>query len=221
MKPAETDHDPHGVAAIRLAELRTAREHLGVADLELLGYHDSGMLDWDYKNRPDVFCNVPLETVAARVAGLIERHRPQVVVTYDPDGSYQHPDHVHAARAAILAVQDTNISAKLYLKAHGSSYPRLLRGALAGVGIERPSPTAELVAAWERTEQRITTTIDAEHVIERKQAALHAHASQLGSSMVAKLPAELFARVFSVEAFIRTHDTTGAPIPEHDLFAGL
>ena len=40
---------------------------LGVTDLELLGYHDSGMPEWDYKDRPDAFCNIPQAEVAARI----------------------------------------------------------------------------------------------------------------------------------------------------------
>ena len=86
---------------------RESAKHLGVTDLELLGYHDSGMAEWDYKNRPDAFCNVPLADVAARIGGLIERYRPQVVVTYDPDGGYEHPDHVHASLGAAEAVRPT------------------------------------------------------------------------------------------------------------------
>src|SRR5258708_33402686 len=93
----------------RLAELREACKHLGVAELELLGYHDSGMPEWEYRHRPEALCNIPLDEVADRIGALIERYRPQVVITYDPDGPYQHPDHVHAARPAIAAGERTGI----------------------------------------------------------------------------------------------------------------
>src|SRR5438876_851112 len=82
---------------------------------------DSGMPDWDYKDRPDAFCNVPLEEVTGRVGALIEQYRPQVVVSYDPEGPYQHPDHVHAARAAAAAAKATGIPAKFYLTAMRAS----------------------------------------------------------------------------------------------------
>ena len=68
VKPGADGHDEEQVAQIRLAELRQSAKHLGVTDLELLGYHDSGMLEWDYKDRPDAFCNVPLATVSARIS---------------------------------------------------------------------------------------------------------------------------------------------------------
>ena len=98
VKPGEDGHDEQAVAELRLSELRQACKILGVTDLETLGYHDSGMPDWDYKDRPEAFCNIPLAEVTQRVSGLIEEYRPQVVVSYDPEGPYQHPDHVHAAR---------------------------------------------------------------------------------------------------------------------------
>ena len=68
VKPGQDGHDTDSVAKIRLAELDVACKHLGVSDLEVLGYHDSGMPDWDYKDRPDVFSNVPLATVTDRIA---------------------------------------------------------------------------------------------------------------------------------------------------------
>ena len=98
VKPGQDGHDEQAVARQRLAELRESCAILGVTDLELLGYHDSGMPDWDYKDRPDAFCNIPQAEVAARISGLIERYRPQVLITYDDQGPYQHPDHVHASR---------------------------------------------------------------------------------------------------------------------------
>ena len=138
VKPGDDGHDELEVAEIRLAELREASKHLGVTDLELLGYHDSGMVEWDYKSRPDAFCNVPLGDVAARIGGLIERYRPQVVVTYDPDGGYQHPDHVHASRAAIEAAERSGIPAKLYLTAMPISKWRELWAALKDAGADVP-----------------------------------------------------------------------------------
>ena len=50
VKPGQDGHEAQAVAEIRLAELKQACKHLGVTDLELLGYHDSGMPDWEYKD---------------------------------------------------------------------------------------------------------------------------------------------------------------------------
>ena len=153
------------------------------------------------------------------------RKSPKVtVVTYDPHTSYQHPDHIHTARVTAHACEITGVARKLYFKAHGSTYWADLRAALNRVGIARPAPDATLLAQMQAVQQRtiiITTTVDAGAVVDRKRQALLAHRSQLGSSAAATLPPELFAEVFGVETYIRAHDTTGAPTPEHDLFAGL
>jgi LmbE family N-acetylglucosaminyl deacetylase len=224
VKPGEAGHDEEAVAQIRLAELGEACKHLGVADLELLGYHDSGMPDWEYKARPDAFCNVPQDEVAARIGALIERYRPQVVVTYDDKGAYQHPDHVHAALCAQAAVAATGIPAKLYLTAMRRSNWSRLWEELRARGVEVPGPREideETLRQIEESEQRITTDVDITSVLDRKRAALLAHASQIRESWFSKIPPDLSAEVFGHETFIRASDRTGAPVPEYDLFAGL
>ena len=117
IKPGDEGHDEAEVARIRLGELQRACETLGVAHLELLGYHDSGMVDWEHKDRPDVFCNVAVDDAAERLSGLFERYQPDVVVTYDELGGYDHPDHVHASRVAMAAVARTGIPRKAYFTA--------------------------------------------------------------------------------------------------------
>ena len=68
VKPGDDGHDEQAVAELRLAELRQSGKILGVSHLEMLGYHDSGMPDWEYKDRPNAFCNVPLDEVSDRIA---------------------------------------------------------------------------------------------------------------------------------------------------------
>ncbi len=224
IKPGAEGHDETEVAEIRLAELRESVKILGVTNLELLGYHDSGMPDWEYKSRDDAFCNVPEADVAARIGALIERYRPQVVITYDDKGAYQHPDHVHASRAAQAAVAATGIPAKLYLSAMRRSSWRKIWDALREAGEDVPdfsSTPPEVVRQMEEAEQRITTTVDITPVIERKRDALMAHASQIRESWFSKIPEEIATEAFGQESFIRASDTSGAAIPEVDLFAGL
>ena len=224
VKPGEDGHDEQAVAQLRLAELRQACKILGVTDLEPLGYHDSGMPDWDYKERPEAFCNIPLAEVAGRVGTLIERYRPQVVISYDAEGMYQHPDHVHAARAAAAAVAATGIPAKFYLTAlRPSSWQRVWQ-ALRELGEDVPGPrevTAEMRAQMEAAERRITTMVDIRPVLTRKREALFAHASQIRESWFSKIPEDIAESAFGTETFIRARDSTGAPVPEDDLFAGL
>jgi LmbE family N-acetylglucosaminyl deacetylase len=228
VKPGQDGHDEQAVARQRLAELRESCAILGVTDLELLGYHDSGMPDWDYKDRPEAFCNIPQAEVAQRLCGLIEQYRPQVLVTYDDQGPYQHPDHLHASRCAQAAFASsqsgTGIPAKLYLSAMRGSDWRKVWEALRELGEEVPdfeNADPELMRRGLESEQRITTTVDIRAVLGRKRDALFAHGSQITDSWFSKLPRDVAEATFGYESFIRASDTTGAQLPEDDLFAGL
>ncbi|MGN6172434.1 MAG: PIG-L deacetylase family protein [Streptosporangiaceae bacterium] len=224
IKPGQGGHDEQAVAQLRLAELREACKILGVTDLEPLGYHDSGMPDWDYKDRPSAFCNIPTAEVTARIAALIDRYRPQVVITYDPTGPYQHPDHVHAAEAAVSAAAGSRIPAKLYFTAmRGSDWQKVWQ-ALRDAGLDvpdRPTADPQVRQQMAETERRITTTIDIQPVLARKRDALLAHVSQIQDSWFSKIPQDIAEAAFGRESFIRASDSTGAPVPEDDLFAGL
>ena len=81
--------------------------------------------------------------------------------------------------------------------------------------------TAEMRAQMKEAERRITTTVDIRAVLPRKRDALFAHASQIQESWFSKIPADIGEAAFGWESFIRASDTTGAPLPEDDLFAGL
>jgi len=223
VKPGDDGHDEQAVAQLRLAELRQSCKILGVSHLELLGYQDSGMPDWDYKDRPDAFCNVPLEVVSARIQTLIAEYRPQVVVSYDPNGMYQHPDHVHASLAAAAAAEAAGTPAKFYQTAMRPSSWRKVWEALRELGADMPERefSAEERQKLEEDELRITTSVDIGPVLERKREALMAHASQIQESWFSKIPPEIAAEAFGYETFVRVTDRTGAPVPESDLFAGL
>jgi LmbE family N-acetylglucosaminyl deacetylase len=223
VKPGEDGHDEQAVSQLRLAELRQSCKILGVTHLELLGYQDSGMPEWDYKQRPDAFCNVPLDVVSGRIVGLIDQYKPQVVVSYDPEGMYQHPDHVHAARAAAAAAADAGTVAKFYQTAMRGSVWRKIWEALRELGADIPERqiTPEEQQKAEADELRITTFVDIQSELERKREALMAHASQIQESWFSKIPPEIAAEAFGFETFVRVSDTTGAAVPETDLFAGL
>jgi LmbE family N-acetylglucosaminyl deacetylase len=223
LKPGEDGHDTADVAQTRLAELRESCKHLGVTELETLGYHDSGMPEWEYKDNPEAFCNVPLDTVIGRISALIEKYRPAIVITYDPDGAYQHPDHVHAARAAIGAVEKTGIPAKLYLTAMRRSDWQKIAEALraAGEQIDEWEPTEEEIANMRESEARITTTIDIAPFLERKRTALMTHASQIADSWFSKIPPDVAAAAFGKETFILSVDKVNSTVPETDLLSGL
>lgn len=218
VSPATT---PRQVAATRRAELAAACAQLGVASTERLGYRDSGAATANQRPELPAFCAVPVADAAARLAVLLRRHRPHVVVTHDPGASGQHPDHIRAGMVTTEALRIDSDTTRLYYKAHGTSHWARLRESLRRAGIDVPAPTADVAAALAGVEQRITTTVDVHAVIDRKHAALHAHASQLNSSLAGRLPLDLFRHVFGTEDFIRADIPASVRIPEHGLFDGL
>ncbi len=224
--PGDPGHDPQEVSLTRMGELRSACKTLGVSHLEMLGYHDSGMADWVLKDRPDVFCNVPLEDSVSRLTRLLDQYRPDVVVTYTGLDGRNHPDHLQAHRITVEAVERTGIPAKLYFVARRRRAWETMRERMQAAGIEAPPAPAwqtdpERVRQMEDLEEQITTTVDATRWANRKRNALAVHRSQMEGSMWLRLPPVVFAEVFGTETFIRFMDQTGSPLPEEDLFEGL
>jgi N-acetyl-1-D-myo-inositol-2-amino-2-deoxy-alpha-D-glucopyranoside deacetylase len=93
----------------RSGELAAAMAELGVTDHRFLGgpgrYRDSGMMGAPQNERPDSFWQADLDEAAGRLVEIVREVRPQVLVTYDPDGGYGHPDHIQAHRVAMRAAQ--------------------------------------------------------------------------------------------------------------------
>ncbi len=90
---------------IREGELRAACKVLGVSELRLLGYRDSGMQGTEANQRPEAFCNASLDEAGGRVAGVIRELRPRVVITENQFGTYGHPDHVMCHKVAVRGVE--------------------------------------------------------------------------------------------------------------------
>jgi LmbE family N-acetylglucosaminyl deacetylase len=224
IKPGQEGHDEEQVVKIRREELAHACSILGVTHLELLGYRDSGMADWEHKGHANAFCNVPLDEAVDRVVELFERYRPDVVVTYDPDSAYNHPDHIQASRVTMAATERSKIPSKVYWTAMRANRFTRIREMLAQSGVEVPAPptrSSEWLRKAEEREARITTMIDVVPYVERKMDALRAHASQIHNFSWNRLPPQALTAVFGEECFVRVRDATQAPVPEDDLFAGL
>jgi len=88
----------------RIGELNAACQALGVTDHRYLGgpgrWRDSGMIGTSGNDDPRSFWQADVEEAATALAAVIREVRPQVMVTYDDDGFYGHPDHIQAHRVA-------------------------------------------------------------------------------------------------------------------------
>ncbi|MFI8961023.1 N-acetyl-1-D-myo-inositol-2-amino-2-deoxy-alpha-D-glucopyranoside deacetylase [Streptomyces sp. NPDC053493] len=93
----------------RVGELAAAMKELGVTDHRFLGgpgrFRDSGMMGAPQNRHPKAFWNTDVDTAAPHLVEVIRETRPQVMVTYDPDGGYGHPDHIQAHRVAMRAAE--------------------------------------------------------------------------------------------------------------------
>jgi LmbE family N-acetylglucosaminyl deacetylase len=226
VKPGEPGHDPAAVAAARQAELEASCRVLGVGDLELLGYADSGMMGWPQNDAPGAFWTTPVEQAAARLAELIRRHRPDVVVTYDENGFYGHPDHIQAHRITMAAVELTGIPAKVYWTTAPRSAMEEFGRVMEEFGMSWDAPedadgADPQVPPVGLPDEEITTWVDVSAFGASKYEALAAHASQGENIFFLKLGQERFTQLMGRETFVRVRDTTGAALPEDDLFAGL
>ena len=220
LKPDDPGHDESIVVPLRRAELEASCKVLGVSDLELLGYHDSGMDGWPQNDAPGSFWKAPVAEPAGRLADLMRKYRPQVVVTYDENGFYGHPDHIQANRITLAAFEESGIPSKLYYTAIPRSVIKGFREMLEEAGVRAPDEVEEN-PDFGTPDELIAAQVDVSAVTGRKYASLAAHASQSDNIFFLEMGEETFSRVMGSEFFVRHFDTTGAPIPEDDLFAGL
>jgi LmbE family N-acetylglucosaminyl deacetylase len=224
VKPGDPGHDPAAVAQMRRRELEASCEVLKVSHLELLDYADSGMMGWSSNDAPGSFWSTPVQEGAARLAELMRHYRPDVVVTYDENGFYGHPDHIQAHRITMAAVDMAGLAPKVYWTTVPRSMMQRFGEVMREFGGDVPEPDpAEVAAAPEigLPDEEITTWVDTAAHSDQKYDALAAHASQGENIFFLKMGRERFGEWMGTETFVRVRDTTGAPVPETDLFAGL
>jgi LmbE family N-acetylglucosaminyl deacetylase len=222
-KPGEAGHDEAEVVAVRKRELAASCERLGVGALEMLGYHDSGMMGWPQNEAPGSFWSMPVEEAARPLVALMERYRSQVVVTYDSNGFYGHPDHIQAHRITLHAAAEVDSVEKIYFPVIPRSKLPEFAAALAEAGVEPPEATAEDNGGVEfgTPDELVHAQVDCSSFVDQKFDALSAHTSQIEDTFFLKMGREGFDRFFGVEFFQRHLDRTGSEPPESDLFAGL
>jgi LmbE family N-acetylglucosaminyl deacetylase len=206
---------------IRERELRNACSILGVSELRLLGYRDSGMAETPANAHPEAFWGAKQTEAVGRLVRIIRELRPHVIVTEQPGGSYAHPDHVRCHQVSV---------ATFHAAGDGQAYPEAgaawqvsklyaiaqiddgawetLRPAFKAAGFDlgkrrprrkgRPGPEAATVA------------LDVRPYSDVQRRALLAHRTQIpSSSLWVRLPDELYRRAFATAYFMRLHPQRG------------
>ncbi len=226
----------------RVGELAAALTHLGVrGGPRFLGcagrWRDSGMAGAPAAVHPRSFVQASDEAVVEAMVTVLRQLRPQVVVTYDPAGSYGHPDHVRVHQATTEAVARAGDPtafvaagtpwevAKLYWTV--TEHTALLRGVAAMTHLPdgwRMPAEGELPSA---PDDEVDAVVDARQVVAAKLAALRAHATQVTvahSDTEFALSNNVAQPVLTAEHYVLARGVAGqrgADGREHDLFAGV
>ncbi|MFC5215028.1 N-acetyl-1-D-myo-inositol-2-amino-2-deoxy-alpha-D-glucopyranoside deacetylase [Streptomyces coerulescens] len=219
------------LGAHRLGELTAAMRELGVEDFRLLGgrgrYEDSGMMGLADNDDPASLWQADLDDAARALVEVILEVRPQVLVTYDPDGGYGHPDHIQAHRVAMRAAELAVDAGWEIPKIYWNRVPRTaadeafarLQADLPGLSFGKAATVADVPGVV--ADERITTVIDGTAHVAAKAAAMRAHATQIEvAEPYFALSNELAQPLFSTEYYELVRGEPGAR-PESDLFAGL
>ena len=217
----------------RLTELAKACASLGVTDHRFLGgagrYRDSGMMGTAANENERCFWKADLDEAAGHLVEIMREVKPQVVVTYDPNGFYGHPDHIQAHRVAMRAAElaGPDAPAKIYWTAMPLS---VLKAGIEAFAGSDNNPFAGIENAddfpFGTPDEEIAACIDGSDYHEAKVGALKAHATQIpDNSWLYSIAGNFGAEFMGVEHFILAVGEKGpANGPngwEDDLFAGL
>jgi N-acetyl-1-D-myo-inositol-2-amino-2-deoxy-alpha-D-glucopyranoside deacetylase len=227
-----------GLGQYRIGELAAACAALGVTDHRFLGgagrWQDSGMMGEPSNQAAGCFWQADVDEAAAALLEVIRDVRPQVMVSYDANGFYGHPDHIQAHRVAMRAFgQAGGLVRKMYANTVPKSVlvgmVERMRGGdpaerpAAGTGFTPVQSAGEL--PFGVPDEVVTTEIDATAYLDNKLNAMRAHATQITvDSPFYALSNNLGVRAFGVEYYILLAGERGPAGPagrEADLFAGI
>lgn len=212
-------HDSLNTKSVRAGELQRAAALLGYSRVITLGYDDSGMKGWPENESPGAFMNVNVDAVARTLGAIFDEERAVVVVTYDENGFYGHPDHVMANVVTRRALNYSSSVERLY-------YPVVPRGVINqfveganNLGLSLPDWVLD--AATNVPDELIASTLDVRKYARLKQEAMAAHASQVDNGDLARMNEDLFMLLFGNEYYQRGWSRLETSDDRADLFGGL
>jgi mycothiol S-conjugate amidase len=229
---------------IRREEMARAREILGV-EQKFMGFVDSGLPEGDPKPPlPEgCFALTPLSEAAKPLVQAIREFRPHVILTYDENGGYPHPDHVMTHKVSVEAFEKAGdpdaypetgepwqpLKMYYFVSFHQEKYVALHEEML------RRDMHSPYVKIFEEREERIrkraemglrdweiTTKVDVCDYFELRDQALLAHATQIDphSSWFA-CPINVQRVAWPTEDYHLARSLVDTELPEDDLFAGV
>lgn len=238
-------HATRDLAGYRRREMLQAAQALDI-EHRWMGFADSGLPEGD--PLPPVpwgsFAMQPVEVAAAPLVKLIREFKPHVILTYDENGGYPHPDHIQTHNVAMHAWETAGDPSaypelgkpweplKLYYdKAFSVERFVALHEAMLERGLQ--SPFAEFIArrtVAEDTEGNkagavkhpTTTKVLCPEAFAARDDALRCHETQVApDSMFFAVPSEIQAEIWPWEDYVLAHSRVDSPVPETCLFQGI
>jgi len=219
--PAAQNPGLTALGRIREQELQNAAQHLGLKEVIFLDYID-GEVD-----------QVKPQKAISDITDAIRRIRPQVVVTFDLNGIYGHPDHIaitqFTSAALLCASSDSyqyprglppHIVSKFYHAVDSMELVERFRELAGGISMEIDGITRSHIG-WH--DWSITTRIDVKEHFDAAWKAILCHQSQLpGYGPLVDAPRESLLRFWGEGTFVRVFSmVNGGRNVENDLFEGL
>ena len=184
----------------RVRETQLAADVLGVDRVAFLGYRDSGMMGEPTNDNPESFWQADLHEAASKLAQILTEEEADLVVTYDENGVYGHPDHIQVHRVGVRAAEYAGVS-RVFEATFSREFMRDIFAELEALEGENASGPAE-ADTFGLPEAELTHRIDVSDFVLLKRAALLRHESQISPDHpMAKMPIEDFARWSGVEWF--------------------
>ena len=224
----------------RIHELHGALGILGAQSPIFLGgagrWRDSGMVGTAAASNPRAFVNADRDEALSAMLTVLRSVRPDVVVGYDPEGGYGHPDHqqVHSLVTEAFDISGSDrypeagapwTPQKFYWTVTGEAQ---LSGGIAAI--------SEVPEGWRMPESGelpsvpddvVTTSLDVREVVDLKRRALRAHATQVTvapSGVEYALSNNIVQPILADEQYVLVRGTLGdtdSSGKERDLFAGV
>lgn len=219
----------------RVTELAEAMRELGITDHRFLGapkksWRDSGMMGTPPNSRTDVFWNADLDEAAKYLVDVILEIKPQVMITYDENGGYGHPDHIKAHQVAMRAAELAQTSGWEISKIYWNTIPISVieEGitALQGTGSDFFGVEKAEDFPFAKPDELVTSVVTAEDYIDKKMAAMKAHPTQISlDGPFFALSNNLGQKVWGREFYQLVKGEKQPPFDENgretDLFSGV
>jgi LmbE family N-acetylglucosaminyl deacetylase len=205
---------------VREDELRCSAETMGLKELIILDYRDSGMVGSVENQDPRAFFNAPSDEVIPRLVEIIRRIRPIVVTTFEPNGGYGHPDHIaihkHTVAAFFAAADPTQFrqlgpawqAKRLFFTAIPRSFFLEMGDELRSLGEDASEFDRFEDGSW--PDEQVHVILDVSTSVDAKWSALLCHRTQFG-------PGNFFRRLPEARVKIlmsKEHFAQAWPVPE-------